>query len=70
MQHIDPLDQLAALGIKVAWVTGLGDEIAYEADLRVVMADPDLCRREIARQTFDLLRDRGPHWPDDLADAS
>lgn len=71
MQHIDPLDQLAALGIKVAWVTGLGSQVSYDPEISVVMADPDLCRREIAQQSLDLWQECGGHsWTRDLPDAS
>lgn len=69
--HADPLDQLAALGIRIGWITDLGKQIAYDPEVGIVNADPDLCRREIARQALDLRREYlGSAWPDELPDAS
>lgn len=73
MQHTDPLDQLAILGLKVAWVTDLGEQVSFDPEIGVVMADPELCRREIARQTLELWRmcqEGDGSWTGELPDAS
>lgn len=55
--HTDPLDQLAALGIRVTWLPDSGGEVSYAPDLRVVIADPTVCRREIARLALEMWGD-------------
>lgn len=71
MYHVDPLDQLATLGIRIGWITDLGPQVSYDPEAGIVNADPEMCRREIARQTLDLWRAyREDTWPGELSDAS
>lgn len=67
MLHADPLDQLAALGLRIAWLPNYDHQVSYTPDLGLIIADPDLCRREVLRLALRLLNEQSET---DLPDAS
>ena len=67
MLHADPIDQLTALGLRVPWLPDSNREVSFTPDLNLIVADPDLCRREVLHLALRLLNEQSET---DLSDAS
>lgn len=53
----DPLCALAAFDVRVVWVDDLNDEVLIIEEHRLVLADADLSRSDVAGRLIELLLD-------------
>lgn len=56
MQHaIDPLDQLASLGVRMVWLEDFNEELVLVDDCKIALIDIRVPRFEAAKALRDLL---------------
>lgn len=53
----DPLCALAAFNVRVIWVDDLDDQVLVLDEQRLVLADADLSRHDVAGRLIELLLD-------------